>query len=412
MRSAASCTVLASAALLSACAGAAALGDRVTRIDSAGVAIVTSHDPAWREGEGWRIDPEPTVTIGPREDADPRYDLLRVRAGTVLPSGEIALLSAGHQELRIYSARGEWLRTFGRMGDGPGEFRGPGELVAAGDTLFVTDGMLGRLSAFSTADGFLTSWSYPVSDQTSRMSLTGRLASGAWLGTGAAQLDPMTDQLPTSGLIRGHQSLFKVPAGLTGDLEVITVLPGDERVIHTTTGPGGALSSVSVMTPVMGRSTTLGITGNEVVAGDNGVPELRILTTSGAVRAILRWPASPVPVTPALIDRMKAAHLAGIVDPRIRLGIEARFGALLGGTEVPYFQGFHVDATGAIWVREFPLGPSDPMRLQVFAADGAWLGQVVLPPHHTILEVGRSHLLTVWRDDDDLEHVRVYRLRR
>src|SRR5690606_1043772 len=50
---------------LTACGGSAAAGALATRADSAGITIVTNTDASWREGDGWQIDAEPRLEIGP-----------------------------------------------------------------------------------------------------------------------------------------------------------------------------------------------------------------------------------------------------------------------------------------------------------------------------------------------------------
>jgi hypothetical protein len=39
-----------------------------TRVDSAGVEIISNSGPAWRSSEGWRIDAEPILQIGHPSD--------------------------------------------------------------------------------------------------------------------------------------------------------------------------------------------------------------------------------------------------------------------------------------------------------------------------------------------------------
>lgn len=47
---------------------------------------------------------------------------------------------------------------------------------------------------------------------------------------------------------------------------------------------------------------------------------------------------------------------------------------------------------------------------QVFDREGRWLAAVRTPPRFRIHQVGDDHLLGVWRDEDEVEHIRVYPL--
>lgn len=54
--------------------------------------------------------------------------------------------------------------------------------------------------------------------------------------------------------------------------------------------------------------------------------------------------------------------------------------------------------------------PDDSQRWAVFGADGAYLGTLDVPARFEVHEIGEDALLGVWRDDADVEHVRLYRI--
>ena len=77
--------------IAAACTDAGARQTSVTS-DSAGVAIVESHEGAWEDGDAWRLDSVPAVRIGGEEEGDPAYDLLQVSDAVRLSHGGIALI--------------------------------------------------------------------------------------------------------------------------------------------------------------------------------------------------------------------------------------------------------------------------------------------------------------------------------
>lgn len=67
----------------------------------------------------------------------------------VAPDGEIWVAERQADEIRVYGQTGELLRTYGRSGDGPGEFQYIYAFGLVGDTLWVSDSQLRRTTLFS-----------------------------------------------------------------------------------------------------------------------------------------------------------------------------------------------------------------------------------------------------------------------
>ena len=398
--------------LVAACGGDAAAGALATRADSAGVEIVTNTVASWRDGGGWQIDATPALEIGPRPDDDPHYDFLRVSAGTVLPSGEIAVLVSSSREIRFFSPAGEWLRSAGRDGEGPGEMRGPAGLSHASDTLFVSDMQLSRLNAFSTSGAFLTSWPYLITEASGRILPGQRLSDGSWIGS--AGLTFGGGSLPAEGLSRRPVGYYRLAADLSAILDTVVETPGSEMVLNVSGGGGPAQARmIFIAPPPLGRSAPVTAGGDRLIWGDNASPELRIHAPDGTLKQILRWEAPPIPVDAALIERIKQEALSrSDGSDRARESIESRYGVPSPAPVVPWLNGIHLDSEGAIWVREYAPLVADSVRFRIFHTDGQLLGLRTLPPRTTVLEIGREHLLAMWQDDDDLEYLRVYRLRR
>jgi hypothetical protein len=400
---------------LAACGTGAAAGTLATRADSAGITIVTNTDASWREGDGWQIDAEPRLEIGPTDTDDPRYDFLRISGGSILPTGEVVVLVAASREIRVFSPDGEWLRSIGRDGEGPGEMRGVGTMVRSGDTLFVPDVQLGRLSAFAAGGEFLTSWLFPSAEGSGRLNPGHRLDDGTWVASAGMMFGG--GSMPTEGLIRQPARYVRVSSDLATVLDTIVETPGSEMVLTSSgasaDGGGAVRTMIFIAPPPFGRSTPLTAAGEQVIWGDNASPQLHVHATDGTLRRILRWTAPAVPVDAALIQRVKQEALAraeGNVAAQER--IEGQYANPSPAPVVPYFSNARYDSEGALWVQEYLTVPTDSVHFRIFAPDGQYLGRRSLPPRTRVLEIGESHLLTVWQDDDDLEYVRVYGLRR
>ncbi len=79
-------------------------------------------------------------TIGGEDDEDVLLGIIsRVR---IADNGDIYLLDGQLSQAQVFSADGEFLRTLGRQGSGPGELSNPGDMV------FMPDGTLGLVQIF------------------------------------------------------------------------------------------------------------------------------------------------------------------------------------------------------------------------------------------------------------------------
>jgi hypothetical protein len=86
-------------------------------------------------------------------------DLVRPVAIALVGDSLVAVLD--RERLYVVTRGGSLVRALGRGGAGPGEFRRPRLLAAKGDTLYVYDEELQRLSDFAGTEGFSRSWSLP-----------------------------------------------------------------------------------------------------------------------------------------------------------------------------------------------------------------------------------------------------------
>ena len=132
-------------AAVSVCTARAGCGNedppsvRTQTRDSAGVTIVESTALPERGAGGWTLNQAPFLTIGTFE-GDTLYQLYQVSGAIRLPDGRFAVSDNGSFQLRIFGPDGTFQRSWGREGEGPGEFQSirvmgvlePDTLVALG----------------------------------------------------------------------------------------------------------------------------------------------------------------------------------------------------------------------------------------------------------------------------------------
>lgn len=380
--------------------------------DSAGIRIVDNVRAAWPAGRAWSIATPPLVDIGSGEDS--LYELSTVMGAVRLSDGSIAVANMGSSNIRVYDPRGRFVRAIGRRGQGPGEFRQVMGLARRpGDTLVVVDSR--EELEYFTADGrFVRGLRSPSHRDGLVISDFHLFADGSFARTSWPQGHHRTEDRWLDSLVVVHVT----PADTMG--RIISRHPA----IEYTRRPAypGAL-------PVQ-----YGPAGFIVPDGDGyyvayGVRyEIRRHRLDGSLERMIRAPWTPVPVRASDREAYRqfltglGAEGGGPVDPRLA----AQRLRLLEATEfarhLPAYQQLIVDRERNVWVSEaraerfvtqgFARVPSAPTPWRVFDRQGIWLGTVTMPARFRPMDIGREFVLGLWRDADDVEHVRLYRLDR
>ena len=194
-------------------------------------------------------DLAPVVTIGPRGlgvgDGGPEE--FGVASSASLGPDEAVYISDGYNaEVRVFGLDGEHRRTFGRHGDGPGEFASIESVAWVGDRLLALDLIGGRINEFSSEGDVLGR----------------RPATGYWGGSGRGGLYPVGDDEAYAEAMIGDAAgssfvyVGQNTAGETGDTLHPPAAPWDHgvRCEWTTDGPGASTSStVPGFSPIRGR---------------------------------------------------------------------------------------------------------------------------------------------------------------
>jgi hypothetical protein len=99
-------------------------------------------------------DPVPEIRVGGRNDADLRKELWVVFDAVLRADGKLVAIRDAGREITVFDARGEFLRTLGRQGRGPGEFdRAIQVAITRDETLAIIDA--GQIIVYDSAFRFL-----------------------------------------------------------------------------------------------------------------------------------------------------------------------------------------------------------------------------------------------------------------
>ena len=203
----------------------------------------------------------------------------------------MAVLDRVSAEIRIFDPDGRHVRSMGRRGEGPGEFRSAWKLwVLPGDTLWAGDYRPWRYNVF-TRDG---QWvravqMNPIYGNPSRRG--GVLDNGVSVNTVDRSARPRNFKMPDTVVVEVH--------GPDGErLETLG------RIVHRTYGPTG-------MYQLFTASAVVEAGGSTIALARTNEPEVRLLDDELRLRRVLRWSDSNRNVSGADVRAWRDNYLKG-----------------------------------------------------------------------------------------------------
>jgi hypothetical protein len=374
--------------------------------DSAGIAIV--ENPAETgDSLAWRIASRPELDVG--GGAAPAEQLFQALAATRLADGRVVVANAGTHELRFYAPDGRHLLSAGREGDGPGEFRHLGWVgLLSGDTLAAWDDVQGRLSVFDPRGRFVRAFT-PSGLPGAFPRLHGALADGSFVLSTGIDLA----SLRAAGQAWRDTAAY-VRVGRAGErLSEMGRFPGTEQFAAI---PPGGRGTFRVETRPFARRTVTAVHGDRLYVGTGDAYELAAYDASGKLERLIRREHRPLGVTARDREDYRASivNLGAPGNEQSRRDRERMLETAPYPDAMPPYTGLRVDPDGYLWVEEAvrPGERSGGVPWSVFDPRGRLLGRLRIPPALYVMEIGRDYVLGRARDENDVEHLRLYRLER
>ncbi|MGD2121793.1 MAG: 6-bladed beta-propeller [Gemmatimonadota bacterium] len=388
--------------------------DWVAAYDTIGDTVVvhTLSGSMWRDTA--RLIPE--ISIG-MFDGPEEYIFGNVVSMAMALDGTIYIMDRQVPALRVYNADGTYRTTFGRKGEGPGEYLEPdgGLNVLSDGRIVLRDPSNARIQVYSPEGEALDTWRIRGGFNTSRRMIVDQEDRSHAL----VLLDPDASVLDWEmGLVRIH------PDGTPGDTLRVPDTPWEEpTIVASREDEDGNISNMSVNLIPFGpqEHATLSPKGYFIhtITTDYSLTLLR----EDAPPLRIRKEYSPVPVTGGERAEEEAREIRNMrgTDPNWRWTGEPI-------PEVkPPFRTFFPGDDGTIWVMvhqparkvEDPFYDAtdpdavpdewrEPILFDVFEEDGTYLGAVRAPdgfgrnPHPIFT---RDWVLAVVRDELDVQKV-------
>jgi hypothetical protein len=404
------------------------------RRDSAGIVFVENHGIAWTAATRWRLAASPLLDLGAgmHGDADNFYSqpqAVRLDDGRVI----VAVVDPDVREIRVFdktgAPAGAWtggaaqgvtgrgMRGFATSGRPMRHLPGDSVLVDAGSAglaLFDSSGHMQRQILRVAPDISGVSFSVEA------MRVQGRFADGSLLIT-RAMPRPTAAQ---TGVEAWESMLLRVDES-SAVRDSLGVIFTDEMFIQAVNGRRRQSEAG------FGRHASIGVFGNEFYYGDPRTGDIRVYTSTGALRRIIRATTAPRAVGPTEIAAYKRLRLAArdsttlrdasdapqIVSPFVGMGAafmrrdeQARLDAMAFPSTAPAFQRLLVDAGGNLWVEHYRMPGVTQPSWTVFDPAGRQLGDVDTPRGFEVLQIGRDFVLGRRVDEMEAPHVVVYAL--
>lgn len=384
--------------LAAACEDAAPPG-AITEVDSAGIRIVTS-DPLQSDAV-CSLSDQPTILVGDNEDDESQWFSWVSGVGG-LSDGSVVVAERGSGELRVYDRTGKHLRSMGRVGDGPGEFRQLWFLrVLPGDTIWAGDFRPMRYFVYSSGGEWIRTIDFdPVYPNPTRDG--GVLANGVSINVRSERAPRRDFKTPDLWQVEAH-----APDGkLLGPVATVPARTFGYVDEDPTFG----------IDPHFDPSASVDARGNTVTIANGRDPEVRVLDEEFQLRLIVRWHDPGREVTP---EHVRAARDAieqwARQDGELSASDRARLSPDRPAADVlPAVESARIGTDGGIWV--FPEripGEPEPPRPMGFGPNGRFLCHLAnVPGDYDIWEVGDDYALGIREDEFGVQLVAKYGLER
>jgi hypothetical protein len=374
--------------------------------DSAGIAVVANPaEGVWGPDDAWTV--EEVLSIGSVE-GDIVYQFGTIAGVDVDAEGNVYIADQQAQDVRVFDATGQYVRTLGGPGSGPGEMgRGVTGVFVAGGEVLVPDLGNQRIDRFDTEGASIGS---------QRLDLAQGLPL-RWDGYSGGRLIVQKrafDVGDSTATPHGDPIVTLAAEGEVAD--TVAVLPIGQS--FQVTG-GQARIRQFEPEPIWDADPD-----GRILTGMNDGWRFEVWSADGTLSRIITRPSERKLVT----ERDKQVFKDAIRDLARQQGappqaVEALLQQYEFADYFPAFVSLALGPNGSIWVQNFRsgdelAGEGETFDVQdmgspewgVFDAEGRYLGTVTFPGRYQPIRAMGDRFYGVARDELDVQSLKVYRV--
>ncbi len=360
------------------------------------------------------------LRIGSVEDPD--YGFSRIRGVEVDRDGRLFVGESLVGEIRVFDSDGTLLRRIGRKGEGPGEFQQLFQWGVVGDTVWVTDFFLRRITLFERAGTLLSTgiWEgvtvpHGTSGSASSVGPYSMRVDGLFRGE-ITEVAQRMGGAPSEDSLRVPEVLFDA-SGVVVDTVGWDVFPPPAESRATRVSVGSR--NYPVPRPPTGTVPRLGFPAGEWIvdrhpAQADSLSNLKItrLGLMGDTIVSREYRYQPRRYPDVILDSIAMRYVSarpsarGTDPDRVRQAI--RDAMDFPDFQPPVLEGV-AGSDGTLWLRREDLG-GRLSRWLVIGPDGTPRGHVEIPRHSTVSWVGEGVFVVVEKDEFDVPWVVRFRI--
>jgi hypothetical protein len=352
----------------------------------------------------WTVDPKPILDLKGVDDAG-NVVFGTASWATRLRNGTIVIADASGPAVHFIDAKGKLVRSNGRSGQGPGDFRTVTWVSQCGEGIvYAWDFAQMRITTYDDAGTMKTT--LPFGIRGGAQTFTSCNRKGMLMAVSAPRRLPPPAP-PEPGATYGIISIAITPVIMSTGGDTLARLPEVPfgEILSGMNGRGGG-----------GMPRPLGATTSYALGADRAYVGV---TDSGAVATYSldgkRTGTISIGLPARAPTREQYEHAAditlGMVPAQMRAQARTWVLGIPMPAKAPSFTGLFVDPTGLLWAVTSLPGDRDT-QFRVFGTDGRAVATVSVPANLNVFEVGNDYILGGRVDANEEPFVTVYRLTR
>jgi hypothetical protein len=267
-----------------------------------------------------------------------------------------------------------------------------------GDSVLAEDGIAGRMTMLDGSGNLVRTWATGAVLPLNVRPPIGRLADGSFV----AIVENALARPP--GHLRYTATIVRYDNG--SNVDTIGRVPGGESY-NVPCGPANS-GMCNVGVPY-GIRTLAAVSGDRIYVGNGGRYEILVFTPRGRRIDTIARAVAPTPLTATRIEFFRDSVTAGMTATRRESVLQQLAAAPLRPT-MPFFTQLMADDAGRLWAARPQEAGAHFCEWDVFGANGAFVGTVLLPGGLRVTHIGRDRVVGIGRDSNGVEVVHVFGL--